>query len=69
MTISGNTNGLWLDAAQRITIKTNQVISNTAFGLYARSRSTGTHVTGNSISNNGTNIDTTAATGGTFQTS
>ena len=69
MTISGNTNGLWLDAAQRITIKTNQVISNTAFGLYARSRSTGTHVTGNSISMNGTNIDTTAATGGTFQTS
>ena len=69
MTISGNTNGLWLDAAQRITIKTNQVISNTAFGLYARSRSTGTHVTGNSISKNGTNIDTTAATGGTFQTS
>ena len=69
MTISGNANGLWLDAAQRITIKTNQVISNTAFGLYARSRSTGTHVTRNSISGNGTNIDTKAATGGTFQTS
>jgi parallel beta-helix repeat protein len=69
MTISGNKNGLWLDAAQAINIKTNRVISNTAFGLYAKGSSTGTTVTGNSISGNGTNIDTKAATGGTFQTS
>ena len=69
MTISGNKNGLWLDAAKEITIKTNHVISNTAFGLYAEGLSTGTTVTGNTLSGNGTNIDTTAATGGTFQTS
>jgi parallel beta-helix repeat protein len=69
MTISGNKNGLWLDAAQAINIKTNRVISNTAFGLYAKGSSTGTTVTGISISGNGTNIDTKAATGGTFQTS
>ena len=69
MTISGNKNGLWLDAAKGITIKTNHVISNTAFGLYAKGLSTGTTVTGNTLSGNGTNIDTTAATGGTFQTS
>ena len=69
MTISGNKNGLWLDAAKEITIKTNHVISNTAFGLYAKGLSTGTTVTGNTLSGNGTNIDTTAATGGTFQTS
>ena len=69
MTISGNKNGLWLDAAKGITIKTNHVISNTAFGLYAEGLSTGTTVTGNTLSGNGTNIDTTAATGGTFQTS
>ena len=45
------------------------MISNTAFGLYAKGLSTGTTVTGNTLSGNGTNIDTTAATGGTFQTS
>jgi parallel beta-helix repeat protein len=69
-TIQSNNNGLYLDAAQGITINnTNRVITNRVFGLFARGLSTGTTVTGNTISGNGTNISTAATTGGTFQTS
>jgi parallel beta-helix repeat protein len=67
--IRSNGTGLALDGARGISITSNRVVSNTAFGLFAKGVSTGTNVTGNTISGNGTNIDTKAATGGTFQTS
>jgi hypothetical protein len=47
----------------------NKITRNNAFGLYATGVSAGTTVTGNGIVNNGTNIDTSTAVGGTFQQS
>jgi parallel beta-helix repeat protein len=66
----GNSSGVVLDGARNLNIvNLNRMISNTAFGLYAKGVSTGTTVMGNTISGNGQNVETSAATGGTFQTS
>jgi mucin-19 len=60
--------GVLLNAAQKLTVNGgNRITGNTLFGLYAAGLSTGTTVTGNVISGNGTDIDTTNASGGIFQ--
>jgi len=62
--------GVLLNAATKLTVNGgNRLVSNSLFGLYASGLSGGTTVTGNEISGNGTNIDTSAAIGGVFQTS
>lgn len=68
--IEGNSSGVVLDSARRITVvNLNRIVSNAAFGLFAQGDSTGTTVLGNTITGNGVEIDTSAAVGGTFQTS
>ena len=67
-TFQSNAYGVVLYGARNTTVNGgNKIISNAAFGLYAGGNSLGTVVEGNQISGNGTNIDTSSATGGSFQ--
>ena len=67
-TFQSNAYGVVLYGARNTTVNGgNKMISNTVFGLYAGGNSLGTVVQGNQISGNGTNIDTSSATGGSFQ--
>jgi parallel beta-helix repeat protein len=68
-TFEGNSSGVVLDGAKRLNVlNANRMVSNTSFGLFAKGLSTGTTVLGNTISGNLINIDTSATSGGVFQT-
>ncbi len=67
-TILGGAYGIVLSGAKNLVVRpANKVVSNTVFGLYATGDSTGTIVQENQISGNGINIETSTATGGSFQ--
>lgn len=67
-TIHLGQNGVVLDAAQGLAVKNNRIVNNRGFGLFASGASAGTKVNDNVIENNGVNISTKSATGGSFQT-
>ena len=67
-TIHSGQNGVILESTQGLAVKNNRIVSNRSFGLFATGASGGTKVIDNIIENNGVNIATSSAVGGSFQT-
>lgn len=71
-TVSGNDfhhgdNGVILEGAQAMAVTANRIYSNRGVGLLALGASNGTAAVGNTITGNRVNVETSRATGGTFQ--
>ena len=67
-TIHSGQNGVILESTQGLAVKNNRIVSNRSFGLFASGASGETKVIDNIIENNGVNIATKSASGGSFQT-
>ena len=67
-TIHSGQNGVMLEGTQGLAVKNNRIFSNRRFGLFASGASGGTKVIDNIIENNGVNIATSSAAGGSLQT-